>query len=433
MTKQLPIFAASFVIISTFSFAALRPAAAEPTALAVEADELYQGFTEALLNERISALQISQQMAQLSLKSICNKTLSSCQTKNEILIQALDEISFLKIKKVRTKLKEFIAENHDQFSTLGEQLQIFVVAARLKANKEFLKIWRRELETNFTNALLAEHVDPRAITTIYANSSLFSDFVAKQKHFGKPAQPITLPSARAILDLVQTDPNLPAYHDGEFVGRPRVYMFCRQDRTYPCLMIIRETNGQLHRLADKTLWSQPSLGYSRHHKTFDNPNGNTPAGVFRIDGAMPDNDRQMAFGKFRRLMINLIEQSADESQIKFLLPISNQDETWWHEGVVARDIGRGLFRIHGTGLASIPGSHYYPFVPTSGCVAKRENSHNGVDYIDQHLFLQELISVMGLPPTADSEIKIRGLLYVINIDGRRGPVTLQDLANFGIK
>jgi hypothetical protein len=197
-------------------------------------------------------------------------------------------------------------------------------------------------------------------------------------------------------------------------------------------MILKDSNGFLHRNPDQTLWSQPSLGFSRHHKLYNEPNGNTPSGVFRIDGAMPDNDRSFAFGKFRRLMLNMIEKSQNESHQKLLLPPSSHDSDWWHEAVVARDIGRGLFRIHGTGVFSLPGTHYYPFVGTSGCVAKRENSYGGVNYIDQHLFLQELLKVSGLPPTSDNELSIRSLLYVVNIDDGRGAVQVQDLQRFGI-
>lgn len=210
-----------------------------------------------------------------------------------------------------------------------------------------------------------------------------------------------------------------------------LYMFCREDRRYPCLFVMRDADGRLVQQRGKP-WSQASLGYSRHQKKFNEVNGNTPSGVFHINGVMPYADQQQAYGQFRRLILDFLPQSPSEKNIRDVLPTSSYKANWWQEAVIARNMGRALFRIHGTGNPAPVDQPYYPFFATSGCVAQKEGVYNGVRYRDQRLLLDQLMLALDLQPVYANEIQIQGLLFVININDAQKAVQLEDLQALGI-
>src|SRR5690606_6912066 len=169
------------------------------------------------------------------------------------------------------------------------------------------------------------------------------------------------------------------------------------------LMLLKDGHGNIWRDDQGDIWHQPALAYSRHKKEYNQVNGNTPAGIHRIDGVMPKADQQRVFGKFRRLILNFIGPGENESYTKLLLPESSHNESWWLQASVARDIGRSALRIHGTGLRSKKRKPYYPLVPTSGCIAQRENTYDRITYLDQRNLLDELMKASGLDPVFENE------------------------------
>lgn len=237
-----------------------------------------------------------------------------------------------------------------------------------------------------------------------------------------------------VADLFHNSPDITTYMNGEYVKSVKIYMFCRENRLYPCLMTMRNVHGEVVRNEDGTLWTNPSLGSSARGLPSYTRNGNTPQGVWTIDSVMPYADQQISFGKYRRMMLNLIPKSKDEVLIKTLLPESSHDQEWWKPSVVARDIGRGLFRIHGTSkINKDPSTPYYPFMRTSGCIAQRENTYGEVTYKDQRDLLDDIMTAMDLEPVYDNEPKVKGILYLVEIDDVNAPVTAQDLALRGIE
>lgn len=211
-------------------------------------------------------------------------------------------------------------------------------------------------------------------------------------------------------------------------------MFCRSDREQKCLMLLKDRDGQPVYDSKGELWHQPALGLSRKSRDYDEVGGNTPAGVLTINGVMPSANKQKSFGKFRRLKLDFVRASKGERHYNLLLPPSSHALTWWHESVVARNIGRSLLRIHGTGRKSRwSWKPYHPFVRTIGCVAQRENTYDGIEYKDQRKLLDALMQAQGLAVEYRSERKIKGLLYLVEIDGREAPVSLADLKKLGIK
>ncbi|MCB0350224.1 MAG: hypothetical protein KDD38_03510 [Bdellovibrionales bacterium] len=369
----------------------------------------------------------------LSSKRKCTKQHDSCLSNTEVAIQALDAVSS---EPTRTdKMKNEIYRLKLGVANLAEQLQLYAMLTNNFATQDLS--WEAELLSRTQKAVAAQNLSSKTIHVLLTHRNVYFgqnwDSIYSELEKYNLEIPAPVASQQALIDLVSADLELDKYKSGLYLNRPRVFMFCRSERTYPCLMIMKDSNNQFHKLNDgKTIWSQPSLGYSRHRKDYDETNGNTPTGVLRIDGVMPVNDQQLVFGKYRRLILNFVAQTEAEADHQLLLPPSSHFETWWRQAVISRDIGRGLFRIHGTGIRSSKNANFYPLVPTSGCVAKRENKYDGETFLDQRLFLDELMKASNLEPIFENEEKIRALLYVVNIDGKKKAVELSDLFAIGI-
>ena len=241
-------------------------------------------------------------------------------------------------------------------------------------------------------------------------------------------------TSEMISDIFHQTPDVTTYMNGEYVKSVKIFKFCRENRLYPCLMVMKDIYGQVVRNEDGSIWTHKSLASSKYGLPSYSKNGNTPTGILTIDSVMPVADQQISFGKNRRMILNFVPKSKDEALMKALLPASSHNEDWWKSAVTARDIGRGLFRIHGTGKintdATVP---YYPFMRTSGCIAQRENTYDGVTYNDVRVLLDMIMKSMGLVPSYENELKVKGILYLIEIDDKNAPVEAEDLALLGIE
>ncbi len=237
-----------------------------------------------------------------------------------------------------------------------------------------------------------------------------------------------------VTDLFYHTPDVTTYMNGEYVKSVKIFMFCRDNRLYPCLMVMRNVHGEIVRNEDGSIWTHPALASSARGLPSYTRNGNTPAGILTIDSVMPSADQQISFGKFRRMILNFIPKSRDEVLLKSLLPTSSHQEDWWKPTVVARDAGRNLFRIHGTGkLNNDPLTPYYPFMRTSGCIAQRENAYPEMTYKDQRELLDDIMTAMDMVPNYQNEVKVKGILYLVDLDDKNAPVLAEDLAQRGIE
>jgi hypothetical protein len=224
------------------------------------------------------------------------------------------------------------------------------------------------------------------------------------------------------------------YEGGNYAAAPKIYMFCRTDRRFPCLMTIKDKFGRALRYQNGALWTQPALALSAYGLAFDRRNGNTPSGVYQVDGVMPSADQTSSFGVFRRLILNFTSVSGGEENARLLLPELSSNSTWWRESTIARDIGRSLLRIHGTGSRNdnrnLP---YYTHLSSLGCITQRELAYDGVSYRDQRNLLDSLMIAMDNLPQYSNETVIRAILYVVPIDSESRRVSPSDLARFGIQ
>lgn len=324
---------------------------------------------------------------------------------------------------------------------LTEKLRVGIL--RIKYNRA--KVLPEELIAEIMNALRAPVAETKLIYNIAAYQQLLLDaghselielarthkqyFDIIEDEVGK--REIT---DDIIADIFHKSPDVTTYMNGEYVKSVKIFMFCRENRLFPCLMVMRNIHGEVVRNADGSIWTHASLASSAKGLPSYTRNGNTPAGIMTIDSVMPVADQQISFGKFRRMMLNFIPKSKNEVLLKSLMPASSHNQEWWKPTITARDIGRNLFRIHGTGkINQDPRTPYYPFMRTSGCIAQRENTYAGVTFKDQRELLDAIMVAMDLEPNYENEVKVKGMIYIVEIDDKNETVTADDLALRGIE
>ncbi len=374
--------------------------------------------------------------------SLLSKNKSNIMTgftpfEQKLLVDALWDISEEGDPSVLNSINDFNTAHYE----LIEKLRLGILRIKYKRASQLAPT----LVDEVMNELSKEKADTKIVYTIAAYEEDFlsvghTELVEKAKLHSAYFD-VALDQERKnditedlITDLFHKTPDVTTYMNGEYVKSVKIFMFCRENRLYPCLMVMKNVHGEVVRDEDGIIWSHKSLASSARGLPSYTRNGNTPTGILTIDSVMPVADQQMSFGKFRRMILNFIPKSKNESLMKSLLPSSSHDQDWWKSSVTARDIGRNLFRIHGTGkLNQDPTVPYYPFMRTAGCIAQRENSYDGITYKDQRELLDAIMVAMNMEPNYENEIKVKGILYLVEIDDKNAPVELEDLALRGIE
>lgn len=340
-------------------------------------------------------------------------------------------------------------ERHEAFTVL-DQLQAFQYSLVDRLRIQILRMKYRGLQTmdaemkeEIENNLRLPKPTTKLIYTIAAFQELFkakelSDLVelaSKHKSFKRVSNSeLKSITDDSISDIFYNSPANSVYGNGEYSDTIKLFMFCRYKRRFPCMMVMRDATGAVVRNVDGTIWTHPALGLAASGLPSYMRNGNTPTGVMTIDSVMPEADLPLNFGVNRRLVLNFIKKSKKEVNLKALLPSSSHSQSWWKSGTLARDFGRNFLRIHGTGkLNKYPKLAFFPFMPTNGCIAQRENTYDGVTYTDQRDLLDQLMIASGYEPTYENEESIKGILYIVELDGQMSAVTAQDLKLKGIE
>jgi hypothetical protein len=252
------------------------------------------------------------------------------------------------------------------------------------------------------------------------------NYLHKINHF-------TAKTPEEMKDLFYNAPDYAHYNNGEYKDGLKLFLFCRHDRRYPCRLVMRDIFDNAVLDADLNLWSMPLLAHSRRELPYNVTNGYTPSGVHTIDSVMPAADQQVSFGKWRRLILNWVPKTKNELNTKAFLPKTAHNKMWWHEASVARDVGRKWLRIHGTGNRNTdPKTTFYPHYPTAGCISTRELRYDGINYNDQRVLLDKMMEAMQMAPVFVNEVNLKGVLYVIELDDEKAPVTSETLKTYGI-
>ncbi len=203
-----------------------------------------------------------------------------------------------------------------------------------------------------------------------------------------------------------------------------LYALLSESREHPGLFILQNQEGRLV-MEDTSPWTLPVLGLSRRGLKWYQALGDTPQGIFYINGVMPQVNKREIFGDYRRLIVDYNDFS--ENDYKTILPSSVWNNNWWREALLAQQLGRSLLRIHGTlRVTENTKAPFYPFYPTSGCLTTRESGL----FNDQRLLLDQLMKTQGLTCSLKNEEQLNGMLVVVNMHRKdlNPKVILQELA-----
>ncbi|GAB4461332.1 MAG: hypothetical protein OHK0037_10160 [Elainellaceae cyanobacterium] len=213
------------------------------------------------------------------------------------------------------------------------------------------------------------------------------------------------------------------------------YVLCPRDRTALCRLMVKDRSGEFVQQADGSPWSVPLLRRSLHGLRWNLTRGDTPQGIYRIEGVRsPSADTFRAYGQFPRVNLYVPHEAGVReflpgqpgtvgaiAQYRALLPPSWRSYFPIYQSYWAGRIGRGLFRIHGSGenpaffanSARFP--HSYGWSPAIGCLSALElyDESGNLQQGDMPAILQTLTQASGAASTSE----IAGYLVVVESDG----------------
>jgi hypothetical protein len=217
-------------------------------------------------------------------------------------------------------------------------------------------------------------------------------------------------------------------------GTKNVYSFQRWDRDQPGLAVIQAGDGRFMRDSSGQLIVISQLARSGSNLPFFITNGNTPQGMFRIQGTGvsrnlyigPTPNLQLLMPFEGRWSEYLLQGSSDSTHpLQAYLAIL--PETWrnyspMQEAFQAGKAGRSEIIAHGTTIDPdfFVNRPFYPISPTLGCLCAREIWDPATGRLvesDQ----QSLSDTYRGAPGRD------GYLFVINLDDRSMPVSRMEV------
>ncbi|MGQ9867024.1 MAG: hypothetical protein ACUVSQ_12235 [Pseudanabaenaceae cyanobacterium] len=224
--------------------------------------------------------------------------------------------------------------------------------------------------------------------------------------------------------------------------QPHLYVFCRPNRDVLCTTVLKDRQGQWVREGG-AFWSVPLLLQSVHRLPWDFANGQTPQGLYRMEGLIPDPTHPqanpvptpaefLAYGQYPLIPLFFPTEKGQRefapgqkgpftgslSEYQALWPPSWQSYPPITQSYEAGERGRTLLRIHGSGLAT---NHFggwrgpRGWQPTLGCLAARETYEDSPQH-DMPRLLQALASD-----------RFTGYVVVIDVPGPDTPVAIADL------
>lgn len=228
---------------------------------------------------------------------------------------------------------------------------------------------------------------------------------------------------------------------------PHLYVICRSDRKILCQTVLKNRNGQFVR-QNGQLWSEPLLLQSIHNLGWNFTRGQTPQGIYRIEGVVPQpgNEFFRAYGQFPLVKVFLPFESGvreflpgrkgrfpgSVKEYQTLLPPSWRSYFPIQQSYWAGKIGRSLIRIHGSGEAPdffskkghVPDENHYSYSwnPTIGCLSALElyNEEGKLQQAGMPKILNALTTVGGKNFT--------GYMIVVEIpSSSRAPISVAEV------
>jgi hypothetical protein len=218
------------------------------------------------------------------------------------------------------------------------------------------------------------------------------------------------------------------------VRKKAIYSFQRHSRDYGGLAIIQNVDGSFMRYADGRLMVFEQLARSASGLPYFIADGNTPQGVYSIQGTAvtynkligPTPNLQLLlpyerkWASYFHLGDSLVLNPAVDMLWSYLqlLPPAWRTNPSVTEAFYAGKIGRNSIIAHGTTIDPeyFKNKPYYPLTPTMGCLCAKElwNVSNG------HLLESDQFNLVNAFNATPGN---KGYLYVIDIDDQRKAVT----------
>lgn len=214
-----------------------------------------------------------------------------------------------------------------------------------------------------------------------------------------------------------------------------IFSFQRTDRNYPGIAVIRRPDGSFVRNGDGTIFYITQLARARTNLPYYLTNGNTPQGIFSIQGV--DTSKLVDIGRTPNIQLVM----PYEATPALFFHKDNPGDTAWTQQLYSNILPaswRGYFPIWGTYYAGKAGrtaiiAHgttidpsfyygqpYYPNTPTLGCLCAGEiwSEFDGSRLVSNQAALFNAFVSTG---------SLKGFYVVVNIDDKKMPVVIDDV------
>jgi hypothetical protein len=234
--------------------------------------------------------------------------------------------------------------------------------------------------------------------------------------------------APAANDLVEL------FRHQQVIKKKVIYSLQRHNRDYPGMAIVQNADGSFMRYSDGRLMVFEQLARSASGLPYFIPDGNTPQGIYSIQGTAttynkligPTPNLQLVMPYERKwttyfhLSDTAVWQPGYDALWSYLqlLPPALRNTSSLTEAYYAGKLGRNSIIAHGTTIDPeyFKNKPWYPLTPTMGCLCAKElwNVSNGRLLVsDQYNLMSAFVSTAGS----------RGYLYVIDIDDQKKAVS----------
>lgn len=210
----------------------------------------------------------------------------------------------------------------------------------------------------------------------------------------------------------------------------------RKNRNYPGIVLVRDSAGNFIRDEKDSIFSVPQLARSVSNMPAYISAGNTPEGIFRMDGF--DTSKSMFIGPTTNVQLMMPYEGTpphfykdttiidwDSAAYGRLLPQSLRQYYPLYSSFFAGKADRTEIIAHGTAVDPewYKGNLFYPLTPTAGCLCTKEiwSSSTGVlTESDQKKLAAAIVKAGGAA----------GYAIVVNLDDKNAAVQLSELKKY---
>lgn len=227
----------------------------------------------------------------------------------------------------------------------------------------------------------------------------------------------------------------PLFGKDYLYGNVILYSIQRKNRNYPGIAIVRDKNGNF--IVDElgNIFSVPQLARSISNLPGYLTNGNTPQGIFRMDGFAvskssfigPTENIQLTMPNETTAPHFIRDSTVTDTIFSYqvyadLLPADLKNYQPLSESFQAGMAGRTEIIAHGTTVNPdyYTNQPYYPLTPTQGCLCTKE-IWSKIDGKRTESDQQKLVNALKVAGGAN------GYCIVIEIDDLQKPVSIDDI------